>query len=30
MKKNTILKNTFSTTYTLLLTTAVITFIEAI
>ena len=29
MKKNTILKNTFSTTYTLLLTTAVITFIEA-
>jgi bacteriorhodopsin len=30
MKKNTILKNTFSITYTLLLTTAVITFIEAI
>ena len=30
MKKNSILKNTFSTTYTLLLTTAVITFIEAI
>ena len=29
MKKNSILKNTFSTTYTLLLTTAVITFIEA-
>jgi bacteriorhodopsin len=30
MTKNSILKNTFSTTYTLLLTTAVITFIEAI
>ena len=30
MKKNSILKNTFSTTYTLLLTTAVITFIEAL
>lgn len=29
MKKNSILKNTFSTAYTLLLTTAVITFIEA-
>lgn len=30
IKKNTLLKNTFSITYTLLLTTAVITFIEAI